>query len=66
MAAGDDAHSCLGLWLLILLGTGLTCFGPQAWSGGGRLQQFLPGCVGWGFSNLPIVAHAKTNKIDPY
>ena len=31
--------------------------------GGGRLQKFLPGCVG--FSNLPSGVHAKNNKRDP-
>ena len=33
--------------------------------GWGALQTFLPGCVGFGYSNLPIVVHAKNNKIDP-
>ena len=32
---------------------------------GGRLQRFLPRCKDWGFSNPPIVVHAKNNKIDP-
>ena len=32
---------------------------------GGRLQKFLPACVGRGFSNLPIVVYDKNNKIDP-
>ena len=32
---------------------------------GGGLRKFLPGCVGWGFSNPPIVVHAKNNEDRP-
>ena len=32
---------------------------------GGRLQKFLPRCVGWDFSNPPIVVHAKNNNDRP-
>ena len=30
----------------------------------GGIQTLIPGCGGWGFSTLPIVADAKTMKID--
>ena len=32
---------------------------------GGRLPNILPGCVGWGFSNLPIVVHTKNEEDRP-
>ena len=39
-----------------------TAYNP---GGGGRLPNILPGCVGWGFSNLPIVVHAKNEEDRP-